>query len=335
MTEIISNARRVSIALAALALSSIFLPEAVRGQRALDVQIGSWALAGSNPTIYSAGAGNRIWRSLSYNLRILAVIDSDSADGSLFGLAPELRVRRGTRKLQPYVTGGVGLAFQSGSSTEAVALWYAGLGAELSPSRAFGVALEASYLIEDAGFAGFWNLAEGDRRGWAASVRFALRWGGGGGTSGTTAAPTTPTSFPTPPPAPDGSTLSGRIVQTALAAMGEPYRWGGTSTDEGFDCSGLVWYAYMTHGVEVARVSGDQARAGRYVGPDVAMLEPGDILLFDVRGNGVSHVGLYVGNAQFIHATTSGGVRVSSLDASSDAYDGWWRERWVGARRVL
>ncbi|NIQ59737.1 MAG: hypothetical protein GWN71_42310, partial [Gammaproteobacteria bacterium] len=48
-----------------------------------------------------------------------------------------------------------------------------------------------------------------------------------------------------------------RVVGTALDAMGEPYRWGGTSSDEGFDCSGLVWYAYHAHGVNVPRTSRD------------------------------------------------------------------------------
>jgi cell wall-associated NlpC family hydrolase len=83
-------------------------------------------------------------------------------------------------------------------------------------------------------------------------------------------------------------------------------------------------------------VSRDQARIGRYVLPDTGLLQPGDILLFANRRDAVTHVGLYLGNARFIHSTTSGGVRVGSLDpAGADANDRWWIQRWVGARRVL
>jgi cell wall-associated NlpC family hydrolase len=129
--------------------------------------------------------------------------------------------------------------------------------------------------------------------------------------------------------------LAVQVVQTALAAMGEPYRWGGTSTEEGFDCSGLVWYAYQKHGMNIPRTSRDQGQSGIAVAPDIAMLSPGDILLFSNRGGRVTHVGLYIGSAQFIHATTSGGVRVGLLDGTGDANDRWYRDRWVGARRVL
>jgi cell wall-associated NlpC family hydrolase len=123
------------------------------------------------------------------------------------------------------------------------------------------------------------------------------------------------------------------IVDTAIGVMGEPYKWGGTSTDEGFDCSGLVYYAYAAHGVTVPRVSREQAGAGRSVPRDVAKLLPGDILVFASNGS-VNHVGLYVGNGRFIHATSSGGVKVSELE-TADPYNRWWVERWVGARRVL
>nr|NIQ55730.1 C40 family peptidase [Gemmatimonadota bacterium]NIR38020.1 C40 family peptidase [Actinomycetota bacterium]NIS32586.1 C40 family peptidase [Actinomycetota bacterium]NIU65812.1 C40 family peptidase [Actinomycetota bacterium]NIW29362.1 hypothetical protein [Actinomycetota bacterium] len=75
----------------------------------------------------------------------------------------------------------------------------------------------------------------------------------------------------------DRRRVTSAVVETALEAMGEPYRWGGTGTDEGFDCSGLVWYAYTTNGVRVPRVSRDQARAGRRVPADVSELLPGDI----------------------------------------------------------
>ncbi len=205
------------------------------------------------------------------------------------------------------------------------------------------MSLEARRTVEDGDFRGFWNLRAADRRGWQISVGFSVRWGGGSA-PGRGPPPIPPSGHGGDAPSglgPDdrtgerGLALASRIVETALAAMGEPYRWGGTSGDEGFDCSGLVWYAYTTHGVRLPRVSRDQARAGRAVPATVAALRPGDILLFSNHGRVVTHVGLYVGDARFIHATTSGGVRVGALDARADDNDRWWLARWVGARRVL
>jgi cell wall-associated NlpC family hydrolase len=117
-------------------------------------------------------------------------------------------------------------------------------------------------------------------------------------------------------------------VETALDAIGTPYLWGGTN-ENGFDCSGLIRYAYAAHGVEVPRVSRDQIRAGREVAPRAEALLPGDILGFTRELNrSVSHVGLYVGEGRFIHSS-SGGVRLSNLA------DPYWREHLVAARRVV
>ncbi len=330
-----------------LALLCTLHPAAAHAQRAVDLQVGSWAVAGSNPALYSVGLGRRFWGPLSFNFRGLAVVDAVSSDNSLYGLAPELSLFRGARVLVPYALGGVGLALQPASSPEFAALWYAGLGMEWNPLSWMGLALEASYLAEDGGFHGFWDLRSGDRRGWAGSLRFAVRWGGGpGGSSGTGATGLPPSEYgpseagfstasSAGTDAGSGAALTDRVVNTALGAMGEPYRWGGTSTDEGFDCSGLVWYAYTTNGVSIPRVSRDQARAGQPIARDVSILEPGDILLFANDGTRVTHVGMYVGKGRFIHATSSGGVRVGELVGAGDGSTGWWRERWVGVRRVL
>ncbi len=122
------------------------------------------------------------------------------------------------------------------------------------------------------------------------------------------------------------------MVETALDVMGTPYRWGGNDQD-GYDCSGLIQYAYGEHGILLPRVSRDQARMGTAVDRDAGRLAPGDILAFSVDGGGVSHVGLYVGDGRFIHSASSG-VKLSSLSAD-DPDSRWWRARWVGARRVL
>jgi cell wall-associated NlpC family hydrolase len=115
--------------------------------------------------------------------------------------------------------------------------------------------------------------------------------------------------------------------------MGTPYKWGGEGGN-GFDCSGLIQYAYGSQGIVLPRRSTDQAREGVAVDRSLDAVLPGDILTFSNSGNGdVSHVGLYVGNGQFIHSA-SAGVQISRL-SPDDTYGKWWWQRWVGARRIV
>jgi cell wall-associated NlpC family hydrolase len=117
-----------------------------------------------------------------------------------------------------------------------------------------------------------------------------------------------------------------------LSVMGTPYSWGGTDAN-GYDCSGLIQYAYEQHGIIVPRVSRDQMRMGRPVEARIDAVRPGDILGFSVEGDRVTHVGLYVGNGEFIHAAAEG-VKLSSL-AAPDGDSVWWQRHWVAARRIV
>jgi hypothetical protein len=338
------SARRRHLIPFALALGLALQPGALPAQRAVDLQLGSWSVAGPNPTLYSAGLGRWFLGPLGYTVRGLAIVDPDSSELSLYGLGPEISLFRGTRRLWPYAVAGAALAAQTSGSANVAAVWNAGIGLEYNPWSWLGLDVEANYFAEDLELRGFWRLAESDRRGVVFSARVSFRWGGPPSVSGSegefgTASPQfdgPATSRPrSSEPVGDVAILRERVAETALAAMGEPYRWGGTSTDEGFDCSGLVWYAYDTHGVSVPRISRDQARTGSPLPANASALEPGDILLFAESGSRVTHVGLYVGNARFIHSTNSGGVKVSRLSGSGDANDRWWFARWIGARRVL
>lgn len=117
------------------------------------------------------------------------------------------------------------------------------------------------------------------------------------------------------------------IAGTALSLRGVRYADGGHDRS-GFDCSGLVWYVFAQHGVAVPRTVADQYRASRSVPVDA--LAPGDLVFFDTKGAGPTHVGIAIGGEEFVHAPTSNGtVRVERL---SRAY---WSTRFVGARRVM
>jgi cell wall-associated NlpC family hydrolase len=98
---------------------------------------------------------------------------------------------------------------------------------------------------------------------------------------------------------------------TARTFVGTPYRYGGTGPD-GFDCSGLVYYSFLKAGVRVPRTSVDQYRATRSV--PLSDAHAGDLVFFRLEDK-VSHVGIYLGNAEFVHAPSHGGtVRIESLD---------------------
>ena len=103
-----------------------------------------------------------------------------------------------------------------------------------------------------------------------------------------------------------------RAASIALEQVGVPYRYGGSSTT-GFDCSGLVQYAYARAGKRVPRTTGQLWSASTTVAE--ADLQPGDLLFFTIEGK-MSHVGMYVGKRRFVHAPSSGRtVAVASVDA--------------------
>jgi cell wall-associated NlpC family hydrolase len=114
-----------------------------------------------------------------------------------------------------------------------------------------------------------------------------------------------------------------KIARFAKSFLGVPYSWGGASPRTGFDCSGLVAYVYRHFGVSLPHYTVAQFGLGRRVGRWA--MHPGDLVFFD----GLSHVGIYVGQGRFIHAPHAGTrVRIASLG------EGWYRSRFDGARRI-
>jgi cell wall-associated NlpC family hydrolase len=126
------------------------------------------------------------------------------------------------------------------------------------------------------------------------------------------------------------------VIAAARGELGKPYKLGGTGDAKGWDCSGLIQFAYEQHGIALPRVSRDQALAGIAVPRDAALLAPGDLLTFSRRPGGktVTHVGMYVGEGRFIHSSSSRGVVESAL-AEDDPEGRWWLRRWLGVRRIL
>jgi cell wall-associated NlpC family hydrolase len=265
-----------------------------------------------------------------------AVVDGRSPMGNLWGAGIDLSLFRAGRT-GLYLLGGVEAGLATRGQDTYWGSWSAGLGYEVFPFGGLSFAIEGRYR----------DISPGGFHGVEMGLRLALD--GGSRRSGrgappapsaraAAAAPTAPdpvevrtelgrTDLPE-----DRATLVGGVVQTALEAMGMPYRWGDEGAT-GFDCSGLIRYAFGRHGVTLPRRSVDQAREGLEVGRDLAALRPGDVLTFATGGRQVSHVGLYIGNGKFIHSASQG-VQISVLSAE-DVSGRWWFQRWIGARRIV
>lgn len=115
------------------------------------------------------------------------------------------------------------------------------------------------------------------------------------------------------------------LTNTAYKYIGVPYTYGGT-TNNGFDCSGFTQRVFSDLGISIGRTTSAQYSTGTAVSK--SDLEVGDLVFFNTSGRGVSHVGIFVGNGQFVHSSTSKGVTVSKLSES------YWANRYLGAKQI-
>jgi cell wall-associated NlpC family hydrolase len=121
------------------------------------------------------------------------------------------------------------------------------------------------------------------------------------------------------------SKIATELTRSALRFLGTPYVFGGT-TPEGFDCSAYVQHVFAMVGISLPRTADAQYDFGK---PAVGGPRPGDLVFFQTYTYGPSHVGIYLGNGEFVHASSSHGVMVSKLSES------YWASRYLGAKRLI
>jgi cell wall-associated NlpC family hydrolase len=264
------------------------------------------------------------------------LLKSVDANGGMAGVGADVTAFR-TGSQGPYLVAGLsgGLGSQTSSDlSDGWGSWSAGAGYDVFPASFLSVGLEGRWRA----------LSLGRREGFELAAGLTLHLGSSAPPAGPRPVPGPINQSPALPANSPSATysalqaepvsLADSIVATAAAAMGRPYEFGGTGTGGGgFDCSGLIQYAYKKHGIALARRSVDQAKEGRKVGRKLDQLRPADLLTFSNRGGPVTHVGLYVGGGRFIHSATRG-VQISTL-SPQDPYGRWWYSRWVGVRRIV
>jgi cell wall-associated NlpC family hydrolase len=121
------------------------------------------------------------------------------------------------------------------------------------------------------------------------------------------------------------------LLVSAIGLVGVPYRLGGNTMENGFDCSGFTRHLFLAHaGVTLPRLSQDQAKASSFVDVPGYELQPGDLVFFNTLQRANSHVGIYIGDGRFIHAPRTGAVvRLEPMRSS------YWLQRYDGARRLV
>ncbi len=242
----------------------------------------------------------------------------------------------------PYTFGGIGMESnaQPIGFTDAIRTWSYGGGLQLALGRLLSVNGEARsrHLAAPA-----YPADSQFVRGIEYRVGIAFHFGGGRQRSSVYSKRR---GAGTPPAAPRPSRRGGiywptstisasgaarRVVPAAERYIGVAYRYGGSSPESGFDCSGFVQYVYGQQGVDLPRTSRQMAGAGVAVEPSARSLAVGDLMLFS-QGGRISHVAIYAGNGRFIHSSSSGkGVRYDDLDTRRGQ---WFADHMVAARRV-
>lgn len=316
------------------AIPAVVATPGLGAAQGVGVEVGRY-FEGADWTTFRAGLERPLLGPLSVTLYGTHLRAASDTGERLWGVGGDLALFRDARQ-GPYLVGGLGGGVATQSAKTLWGSWSAGAGFQVLPFPVLSVAAEARWR----------ELTPRARSGVEVSFRLGAVFGRGFSPPppGAGAAPATysgaepSTRSPAATPLATAgrfataATLTDSVVESAAAEMGTAYRLGGT-TSEGFDCSGLIQYAYAQHGITLPRTSAEQARAGNPVDRRLEALRAGDILTFSSSGGPVTHVGLYVGDGRFVHSA-SRGVQLSAL-SPDDPYGKWWWARWVGARRVV
>jgi len=324
VSRILREARRVAV-LAALP-TVIFSPPRSASAQGVAFQLGRMFVDGGW-TSFGASWARPVLGPVSLAVGGTMLREDGLSPARLWGGNAELSLFRGGRA-GAYAVGGVSAGFGTGGAETWWRSWSAGLGYELLPLRFLSLGIEGRYR----------EFGPRTRSGVELSFRLGANLGGA---AARPPLPDLPLATSAAHPAAgtsltrsDVQRLLDGVIATADSMLGARYRFGGTGEDgRGFDCSGLIQYAYARHGIQLPRTSAAQATEGRPVDRALAELAPGDLLTFSSSGHGVTHVGLYVGGGRFIHSASTG-VQTSTLSAD-DPYGKWWYKRWVGVRRIV
>lgn len=253
---------------------------------------------------------------------------------------------RVTTGILPYAFAGLGMqrSTKTGAFTDVIRTWSYGGGAQIPLGSVLSVSAETRLrqLASSATSSDSQFVRNPEIR-----VGLSLRFGGGtrsragsgsvysrGRTDNPPSARRPRTTTPStrwPVSTTSARGASRRVVPDAENYIGVPYRWGGSSPETGFDCSGLVQYVYSRQGVSLPRTSRQMAAAGVPVDARVASLREGDLMFFAQNGE-ISHVAIYASGGRIIHSSSSGGgVRYDDLGTQRGQ---WFVNHMVAARRV-
>ena len=144
--------------------------------------------------------------------------------------------------------------------------------------------------------------------------------------------PETSGSLSKGPLAPNGQTILPQskvspLISTAKSYIGVPYQFGGT-TPKAFDCSGYLQYIFAKQGISIPRTADEQYKLGLRTKTSKELV-PGDLVFFETYEKGASHCGLYLGGGEFIHTSSSKGVRIDKLT------DEYWSPRYLGGKHIV
>jgi len=126
---------------------------------------------------------------------------------------------------------------------------------------------------------------------------------------------------------PDVAAPQSEAMMVALGQLGVSYRYGGASRKQGFDCSGLIQFAYARAGIELPRTAREQFQVTERL--ERKELRPGDLVFFRIKGRAIDHVGMYIGGGRFIHAPRPG----KDVE-EAELHNAYWSRRYAGAGRV-